>query len=97
MAPPLPQVHRPNNPPHDIIPLPKERHPLIQHRLAFILQVVPFRHTVFGFQRGECEGARGVLAREDVVLPARAVGFFVGDVEDDAFDCDEGRFGGVGA
>lgn len=77
---------------NDIIPLTEKREPLLQHRLAAILQIVPFWHTFFGLEGGEGEGARRVFAREDVVAAARRVGFVLAYVEDGAFDRDEGRF-----
>lgn len=49
---------------HDIIPLAEEREPLVQHRLLLVIQVVPIRCAVLGFERRARQSTRGVFSGE---------------------------------
>lgn len=50
--------------PNNVVALAEEGKPFIQYSLLLVLQVVPFRYTIFGLQGGACEGTGGVLAGE---------------------------------
>ena len=79
VRPPIPNMSSPCicgslNLAHDIITFAEEGKPLAQHGLVFVIQVIPFRDAIFGFEGGCREGAGGVFACKDCLIPRVSLG-----------------------
>ena len=57
-----------NNLAHNIIPLGKEGHPVFEHLLFFIAEILPVCLHILGFDAGHCQSAGRIFASEDCSL-----------------------------